>query len=363
MLSRFNSSMFNVQGDPKAKNDSMIEEVVSQLQLRIFFLSALIVLVAATFPCSVPAADKLVTLYSSPAVTYSTPWVAEGLGLFKKYDLDFEFVYIPASSTATAALLGGNVEVGLLGGIGVVNAFVNGATDLVLIGSIKNFMTQSILAKPEITKLQELKGKKIGVTRIGSNTHYFSVQAFRRAGMNPEKDVLFIQTWGDAETLGALFTGRIDAASLLPPADAKAIAQGFHYVIYGPDQAIPFAASTITARRSVLTKRPQVIARFMRAMAEASRAMHTDKELVLRVMQKKLGIKERSILEPGYATEIKVMEPRLDLKLQVLQVMVDEVAKVNPRAQDIKPQDFIDRRYLTEMENSGFFNQLWAEKR
>ena len=160
------------------------------------------------------AADKLVGLYS--AVPYAMPWVADEMGMFKKYDLDFEFVYIPSSSTATAALLGGNVEVGLLGGIGVVNAFVNGATDLVLIGSIKNFMTQSILAKPEITKLQELKGKKIGVTRIGSNTHYFSVQAFRRAGMNPEKDVLFIQTGGDAETLGALFTGRIDAASLLP---------------------------------------------------------------------------------------------------------------------------------------------------
>jgi ABC-type nitrate/sulfonate/bicarbonate transport system substrate-binding protein len=70
--------------------------------------------------------------------------------MFKKYDLDFELVYIPSSATATAALLGGNVEVGLLGGIGVVNAFVNGATDLVLIGSIKNFMTQSILAKPEV---------------------------------------------------------------------------------------------------------------------------------------------------------------------------------------------------------------------
>jgi hypothetical protein len=101
----------------------------------------------------------------------------------------------------------------------------------------------------------------------------------------------------------------------------------------------------------------------MRAMAEASKAMHRDKELVLRVMQKKLGIKERSILEPGYTTEIKVMEPRLELKLQVLQVMVDEVTKVNPRAQEIKPQDLIDRRYLTEMENSGFFTQLWSEKR
>ena len=327
------------------------------------YLFGLLVVLASLLPSSSAAADKLVGLYSAHAVPYAMPWVADEMGMFKKYDLDFEFVYIPSSSTATAALLGGNVEVGLLGGIGVVNAFVNGATDLVLIGSIKNFMTQSILAKPEITRLQELRGKKIGVTRIGSNTHYFSVQAFRRAGMNPEKDVLFIQTGGDAETLGALFTGRIDAASLLPPADAKAIAQGFRYVVYGPDQAIPFAASTITTRRSVLTKRPQVIARFMRAMAEASKAMHSDRELVLRVMQKKLGIKERSILEPGYATEIKVMEPRLDLKLQVLQVMVDEVAKVNPRAQEIKPQDLVDRRYLAEMENSGFFTQLWAEKR
>ena len=257
---------------------------MSQLRFKSSFgyLFGLLVVLASLLPSSSAAADKLVGLYSAHAVPYAMPWVADEMGMFKKYDLDFEFVYIPSSSTATAALLGGNVEVGLLGGIGVVNAFVNGATDLVLIGSIKNFMTQSILAKPEITRLQELRGKKIGVTRIGSNTHYFSVQAFRRAGMNPEKDVLFIQTGGDAETLGALFTGRIDAASLLPPADAKAIAQGFRYVVYGPDQAIPFAASTITTRRSVLTKRPQVIARFMRAMAEASKAMHSDRELVLK---------------------------------------------------------------------------------
>ena len=167
---------------------------MSQLRFKSSFgyLSGLMVVVWTLLPSSSAAAEKLVGLYSAHAVPYAMP-VADETGMFKKYDLDFEFVYIPSSSTATAALLGGNVEVGLLGGIGVVNAFVNGATDLVLIGSIKNFMTQSILAKPEITKLQELKGKKIGVTRIGSNTHYFSVQAFRRAGMNPEKDVLLFK--------------------------------------------------------------------------------------------------------------------------------------------------------------------------
>ncbi|TMA61716.1 MAG: hypothetical protein E6J73_11445 [Deltaproteobacteria bacterium] len=309
------------------------------------------------------AADKLVALYSSHAVPYSMPWVAEELGLFKKYDIDFDFVYIPSSSTATAAILGNNVEVGLLGGVGIVNAYASGATDLVFIGSIKNVMTQSILAKPEFTKLEQLRGKRIGVTRIGSNTHFFSVQVFRRAGMNPDKDFTFIQTGGDNETLGALVSGRIDAAAMLPPTDGRAIALGFRYVVFGPDIGIPYAASTITTRRSVIAKRGPVVARFMRAMAEASKSMHRDKELVYRVMEKKLRIKDRAILDASYAIEMKVMEPRLELKAPAIQPMIEEVAKTNARANEIKPQDLMDRRYLTEMENSGFFSQLWSEKR
>jgi ABC-type nitrate/sulfonate/bicarbonate transport system substrate-binding protein len=317
-------------------------------------------LLSLMFQNSAAAADKLVALYSAHAVPYAMPWVAEELGLFKTYNIEFDYIYIPSSSTATAAILGNNVEVGLLGGVGIVNAYINGATDLVFIGSIKNLMTQSILAKPDITKLEQLKGKRIGVTRIGSNTHYFTVQAFRRAGMNPDKDITFIQTGGEAETLGALVSGRLDAATLLPPTDGRALAQGFRYVVFGPDLAIPFAASTITTRRSVMTKRGSVLGRFMRAMAEASRAMHRDKEIVYRVMEKKLRINDRTVLDAGYGIEIKVMEPRLDLKTQAIQPIIEDVIKTNPRANEVKPQELIDRRYLSEMESSGFFNQLWG---
>ena len=224
-------------------------------------------------------------------------------------------------------------------------------------------MTQSILAKPEITKLEQLRGKRIGVTRIGSNTHFFTVQVFRRAGMNADKDITFIQTGGDNETLGALVSGRIDAAAMLPPTDGKAIALGFRYVVFGPDIAIPYAAATITTRRSVIAKRGPVVARFMRAMAEASKSMHRDKELVYRVLEKKLRIKDRAILDASYAIEMKVMEPRLELKAPAIQPMIEEVAKTNARSNEIKPQDLMDRRYLTEMESSGFFSQLWGDKR
>lgn len=324
-------------------------------------LIALCVIAGAFAPGRAWAADKLVALYSAHAVPYSMPWVAEELGLFKKQDIDFDYVYIPSSATATAAILGGNVEIGLLGGVGVVNAFVSGATDLAFIGSIKNIMTQSILAKPEITRLEQLRGKRVGVTRIGSNTHYFTVQAFRRAGMNTDKDITFIQTGGEAETVGALMSGRIDAATLLPPSDGKALALGFRYVVFGPDIGIPYAASTIAARRSLIAKRGPAMGRFMRAMAEASRAMHRDKELVFRVMEKKLRIKDRAVLEASYNIEMKVMEPRLELRAPALQPMLEEVARTNPRANEVKPQDMIDRRYLAEMENSGFFSQLWGK--
>ncbi len=324
-------------------------------------LTILWLIAGVIVPVAARAADKLVALYSAHAVPYSMPWVAEELGLFKKQDIDFDFVYIPSSSTATAAILGGNVEIGLLGGVGIVNAFVSGATDLAFIGSIKNIMTQSILAKPEITRLEQLRGKRIGVTRIGSNTHYFTVQAFRRAGMNTDKDITFIQTGGEAETVGALMSGRIDAATLLPPSDGRALALGFRYVVFGPDIGIPYAASTIATRRSLMAKRGPAIGRFMRAMAEASRAMHRDKELVFRVMEKKLRIKDRAVLEASYAIEMKVMEPRLEMKAPALQPMIEEVARTNPRANEVKPQEMMDRRYLAEMESSGFFNQLWGK--
>mgnify|MGYP003579456869 CR=1 FL=1 len=106
-----------------------------------------------------------------------------------------------------------------------------------------------------------------------------------------------------------------------------------------------------------------MLGRFMRAMAEASRAMHRDREVVYRVMEKKLRIKDRAVLDASYTIEMKVMEPRLELKPQALQPMIEEVARINPRANDVKPQDLMDRRYLAEMENSGFFKQIWTSER
>jgi ABC-type nitrate/sulfonate/bicarbonate transport system substrate-binding protein len=218
------------------------------------------------------------------------------------------------------------------------------------------------LAKPPVKKLEDLRGKKVGVTRIGSTTHYFATQAFRKIGMEAGRDYTMIQTGGAPEMLAALLSGAIDAGTLSSPLDVQAIAQGYQYIVYGPDLRIPQVAVGFMTRRSTLVKRPQVLGRFMRVMAEAAKILHTDKELTFKVLGKQLRINDRKILEAGYNAEIKALEPRLTIRPEAFQAILDDVAPIDPRAKKVKPEDFIDRRFLDEMTKSGFFDKLWAEK-
>jgi ABC-type nitrate/sulfonate/bicarbonate transport system substrate-binding protein len=223
-------------------------------------------------------------------------------------------------------------------------------------------MTQTLVAGGNIKKPQDVKGKKIGVSRIGSNTHYFSIQAMRRFNMEPGRDFSFVQTGGDPETFAALVGGGIEVACLTPPTDALALAQGYHYVVYGPDLKIPYAATAFVTKRSVMAKRNQAISQFMRAMAETSKLAHTDREFVYKVLGKYLRVTDRKVLDSAYNAEIKVLEPRLVIKPEALEAILEEVTQVDPRAKKVKPQELIDNRYLDEMEKSGFFDQLWAKK-
>lgn len=308
------------------------------------------------------AADKLVGIHSARVMSQSMPWMAQEAGLFKKYNLDFSLVFISSSGIVTAALLGGDAEMTVTGGVGNVAAYTRGSTDVVFIGGVKNTMTQTLVAGGNIKKPEDLKGKKIGVSRIGGNSHYFTIQALRRFGMDASRDVQFIQTGGDPETFAAFVSGSIDVANLTPPTDALAIARGYHYVIYGPDLKIPYAATAFVTKRSVIAKRPQVIGNFMRAMAETAKLMHTDREFVYKVLGKYLRVTDRNVLDSAYNAEIKVLEPRLVIKPESLQAILDELSATDPRAKKVKPQEMIDTRYLDEMEKSGFFDQLWAKK-
>jgi ABC-type nitrate/sulfonate/bicarbonate transport system substrate-binding protein len=330
--------------------------------MRNIFPAIYFLLLAPVLTHAASAGDKLVGIHSARVMSQSLPWMAEEAGLFKKHNIDFNLVFISSSSIVTAALLGGDAEMTLTGGIGNVIAYVRGSTDVVFVGGVKNVMTQSLVAGGALKRPEDLKGKRIAVSRIGGNTHYFTIQALRRHGLEPNRDFSFMQSGGDPESLAALMTGNVEAAALTPPSDAKALANKFHYVLYGPDLKIPYAATAFVTKRSVIAKRPQVIGNFMRAMADTAKLMQTDREFVYKVLGKYLRVTEKPILDAAYNAEIKALEPRLAIKTEAIQATLDEIAPNEPRAKKVSPEDLIDRRYLDEMEKSGFFDQLWAKK-
>ena len=307
------------------------------------------------------AADKLLAIYTARVMSQAYPWIAQEAGLYKKYDLEIPLVFVTPGAPSVAAILSGDSEVAVIGAASITRPFVQGNKDPVFIGGIKSLLTHSLVAKPDIKRPEQLKGKRIGVSRIGSNPHYFAVQALRHFKID-QREVSFIQTGGAPETLAALVAQGIDAAVLTVPTDAQALKLGYHYVVYGPDLRIAYAATTFTTRRSIIAKRGAVISRFMRAMAEAAKIMHTDREFTYAVLGKYLRIDDRNLLESSYNVEIKALEPRLALRSEGLQSTLDEIAPVEPRAKNVKPQELVDTRFLDDMEKSGFFKQIWMGK-
>jgi ABC-type nitrate/sulfonate/bicarbonate transport system substrate-binding protein len=317
---------------------------------------AVIGLVAAIAqPGTLFAADRLIGLHSAQVMSQSMPWIAREAGLFKKYDIDFNLVFIPSSPVATAATISGDAEIGVTGAVGNVRAIVQGTKDLVFIGGIKNFLTHSIMGKADIKSPQDLKGKKVAVGRFGGNTHYFVIQALRRLGMDASKDIQTIQTGGGPETVAALIGGNVDAAGLVAPGDFQVASRGFRYVVNGFELKIPYAATCVVTLRSLINKRGPVISRFMRSMAEASKIMHSDKAFVHKVLGKYLRITDTKVLDASYQSEIAALEQRLEIHEAALQASLDEIAPLDARAKAIKPAEMIDRRFLAELDKSGVF--------
>ena len=304
------------------------------------------------------AAEKLVGLQSAPSIAMALPWFAEEARLYPKYDLDFQLVYIASSGIVTAAMSGGNGSVALVGGEGPIRAFIGGNTDFVFIGSVKNVLTHSIMGRPEIKKPEDLKGKKIGVGRIGGNSHYFAQYAMRQKGMDLARDTNFIQTGGAPETFLALASGAVDAASITTPQDTRAAFAGYNYVIDGRELKPPYVATGFVTLRSIIAKRPKVISQFMHAMAESLKIMVTDRDLAFRLMSKKIGLTDRKVFDAAYTAELKVLEPRLEIRPEAIQATLQEIARTVPRANKVSPQQLIDRRFLEEMEKDGTFDRL-----
>src|SRR6476661_3994780 len=178
------------------------------------FIHALVLLLVllAAHRASAQSRRKVLIAYVAPAITQSIPWIAKEAGIFPKHGIDAEVILLTGSPRLIQTLLAGDVDYALGGVSSVLRARFHGA-DPVILATSTNYSGQRVLLRPEspFQRLQDLKGKTVGVTQYGSQGDTFFRDALKKNGLKPDADVSIIQMGGIPQVGAALLAGKLDA--------------------------------------------------------------------------------------------------------------------------------------------------------
>ena len=295
-----------------------------------------------------PARLSLTVAYSALVASQSPSWIAQEAGLYDRYGLDVNLNYISSAQQNVAALLSGEVDVSISGGTGVVEPNLNGS-DIVIFAGTKNQLAGRIMARPEITSVADLRGKRVGMTRRGGNSHYMGMVALSRYGLDTERDVIFIGAGGTPEIVAALTAGSLDAGVMVSPADWEAERRGFKALLDMTPMAIPYPATQATARRPTLAAKEEALWRYVQALADGVHLYKTDPERALAVIGAYTKVEDRAALEAAYDIEKAIMASDLRPDLGAIRAVMEEVASNDPRVLETRPEDYVDLRFVERL--------------
>ena len=327
------------------------------IRLGILILVSSIVTVGA----SVRAQDKIRMGLSSVSALHSAVWVAEQKGLFRKYGIDPEVIVTgQGAATGISALLANDIQVVASAGDALVASTLQGA-DTVMIAGVVNKGLQRIMARSEIKTPTELKGKKIGVTRIGAVSHSVLLMMLPRWKMSVN-DVQVMQLGSSPNMLAALDRGGIDAAVLTIPSMFVAEDRGYRVVVDMGDTDIYYLHTMIATTRNYVKSSRDRVTRFLKGYLEGLAFVKQNKKESIDIVRKKLqlGAEQTRNLERSIELlNAKYYESVPYPSLRGVETVLGFVEKDNPKAKSADPKSFVDDSLLREIEQSGFIKKLY----
>ena len=306
--------------------------------------------------------QTLTAFYTAHVVSMTPMWIAQENGLFKKHGADVRLVFIGSGPLGTTSILAGEVDIGIIGGFAPIRAVLSGAKSLVIIGQSKTFMVGAIVGKKDITGVKDLKGKRLGIDRIGSNPDMYTQASLARYQIDPLRDLSYIQMGSTSQGIPALKAGSVDAFTTTPPYDLFAQRLGFKVILDITALKIPFAATVLISTRSTVARKQAELAKFMRAYAEAVHFYLTNPQGASKIVQKYTKVEDNEIITHSMAAEAKAMEKTLQVDPKGIELILGLMSKSMPQAASAKPEDFYDPRFFTDLWDSGFLKKLWGEK-
>ena len=292
--------------------------------------------------------------YPSLSFRQSNVWVAKEVGLFNKYGLEVEPIFLRGGQMATQALVAGDPPIVNIGT--VVQASLRGH-NLVLVAAVENNYDQIVFARPNITRLEQLKGKSFGVSGFGSATHYASTILVKHLKIDP-KDLPLLPTGADAERLAALSTGKIDATFFSSSAAPVARKAGFNELLQIADLEVEVQGNGFATSKTYIQTNRETVKNALKGFVEAIYFVYANKKEAQKVFAKYMRTNDPAVLEDSYDGYVKMIPKKPYPTLKGIQFMLDMLAPQMPEAKTAKPEQFVDLSFLQELEKEGFFNEM-----
>jgi NitT/TauT family transport system substrate-binding protein len=286
--------------------------------------------------------------------------VAQQTGLFAQQGLAVNVDRIAGgSSKVVQVMLAGELDVAQIGGPAVVDADVAGA-DLVYLATHIPRLAVSVFGAPSLAQVEDLRGKSLAITRVGTITDFGARYALSRAGLVPETDVGLIQTGGNAETLAAMQSANVAGGMLSAPVDVPARKLGFHEVVDLAATGLEFPYDGIAVQRAYRDGNEDTLRRFLRAYVEGIARVHQDKPFAKQVLSGYTGTDDDEALDSGYAVFGDRYLARTPYPtVAQFQSIVDFVVEREPAARDLRLDTIIDDHFIRALDQAGIIDALY----
>jgi NitT/TauT family transport system substrate-binding protein len=304
---------------------------------------------------------RVKTSYSALTANMAAYWLAKEAKIFEKHGLNVDVVLIESGVTTVQALTAGETQIAMGGGTVAVSSNLAGS-DIVSIASIESRMPYALLAQKETRTIDQLKGKRLAVSRFGSASDLAARLILQRYGLVPDKDVTILQTGGTSTRLSALSKRSVDSTVLTPEFFQVAKKSGFTILVDPTQYDIPFPQLEVLTPRAFLKSQPDIVTRYLRAIIEGIHMVKQTPEPTIRALSKYLKIDDRDALEEVYRLYKELYQPVPHPSPAAIQTQLTWMAEKDPRAKAAKPEQFIDGTILREIEKSGFAAKLYQNK-
>ena len=316
------------------------------------------VLLAVSVAWAQAQLEKLRVAYTVIAPTQLNVWTAKEIGAYAKHGLDVELVLLVGAPLAVAALVGGETPIVHTGASAVITSNLSGSGAVLIAGAINRF-PYVLFVTDQIKRVEDLKGKKFGVSRIGSADNAAAVTVLDKLGVK-ESDITYVQAGSIPARLAAMQTNALQATLLQAPETLKAKEIGLRALVDFTKLDVEWQQNGVAVTRDYIKKKPDTVRRFMRAYVEAIHYNLTNPKGAQKILQKYLAIKDDKAIEESYNEIVVKLTRRVPYPTEPgIQLFLDQLKAKNPKAGRVKPSEFTDVSFLKELESSGYIDRLY----